>query len=165
MSKIKFESEKHLEDFISENRNSSSLKDFLGPWKTIKRQVRLGGYGIADLITLYPERLPWGETMVTANIIELKSVALNMDALGQLSRYMTAVKEVLNVNHVYGTLLAPSVEVTGDFAYILNNLPENIRCFTYSLDLDGFNINEASSNWRLDDVDVTPQMLFKAKDA
>lgn len=143
-------SEKILEDMLFEaleSKNFDFLKerglDLYSPKiNTVKRQVSMGKYGIADIVTSAPYRS--GEIfLVTA--IELKVSAFCSDHLGQLKRYLSALAHFNSM--VTGDKRPPLIEYHGilicsndkiknaDDYFLLNLMDFNIKVYTYEFDL------------------------------
>ena len=90
MAIIKWDSECELEDYIynsmSENKRNIATDEAIS---FIKRQFRIGSYGVADIIT--------GESGISDGdpsiftIIELKKEIIKPDAIAQIIRYKTGL--------------------------------------------------------------------------
>ncbi len=111
---------------------------------TLFRQIDLGSYGRADLITIeYSD--DYDDVLIT--IYELKKEKVDTNALLQAYRYLAAIKR-----HVYSEILfkicliGESVETRGDFVFIYNELP-NVEVYTYDYSITGIIFNKIGKNW------------------
>ena len=101
------------------------------------RQVSLGAYGRADLMT-YEE----DEENINVTIYELKLNKIDVSALMQACRYSTAIKRHLkrsnkNKNfHIKICLIGEKMEKTGDFPFLYNELG-NVEIYEYFLTFEG----------------------------
>lgn len=173
MQQIMDISEKELEDILCQNlsrnigRNVLYDRGFPLPYppdeiSTFKvyRQINFGDYGIADIITfckhyeidiheddngkkskrIYPD--------VEITIYELKSREAEVKDFEQLSRYRTAVEEIIRNGkiskyiHVNSYVVAPDIN-TGH--YLMNHSKLNMINFSY--DVTGIEFNQTSGNW------------------
>lgn len=102
---ISFDNEKCMEDFFIENPGyiSAAADRYHGheednPWD-IRRQVKLGAYGICDIIavrsrTTKHEDLRGDSVFCEVHVIELKNTALKHDHISQIARYGQFFKEM-----------------------------------------------------------------------
>jgi hypothetical protein len=140
MEKI-FITEKQLEDFIF-NTNPEKLeeKGLMLDYYKIKRQVKIGNYGVADLVSI---RRPQYEFYNDGSkvhkllhkgcitIFELKRDVINVNSLLQACRYLKGIKKFLkkkNFNLDFYDfkiiLIGSDLETKGDFVYLLESLNE-----------------------------------------
>lgn len=88
--------EKDLEDIIFESDNSDLQDRGLDIFGTKKRQVRIGNYGVADLVTFQkPEYNTQTKLFMNPPIItiyELKKGTVDVESFFQLVRYATGIK-------------------------------------------------------------------------
>lgn len=151
--------EKNLEDIIYESDNERLNQRGL-PIKGAKlRQVKLGGYGVADLITI--EREPvcsnnkyYGHN-IHITIYELKQIEIGYSALGQCCRYQQAITEIIEKYKPIGykiynytidmVLIGYQITKGNDFCYVANN-DHFLRVYLYDYGLDGITF-ELSTGW------------------
>lgn len=144
--------EKSLEDIIFETPNEFLRQRGL-PIKGKKfRQVRIGNYGIADIITI--ERRPHffkcqGQDMIeyflTITIYELKKDTIDIQALGQGCRYIKGIDEWFEHSNKFQhdnidfsvCLIGSKVSLNGDFVYVADLLDEKCDLYEYSYNYDG----------------------------
>lgn len=135
--------EKDLEDIIY-NTNNQTLNLVGLPIRGKKlRQVRIGNYGIADLITI--ERQSYLERVVVT-VYELKKDNIDINSFLQAVRYARGIQSWFPNNKKYDLkislcIIGKSVSVESDFIYLPSILP-NLNMFTYSYDFDGIKFNE-----------------------
>ena len=143
-------SEKELESYIFDNYNN--IEGLEG--NHIIRQLKLQGYGRLDLLVIdYSNELP------IFKIIELKENKIDYNALGQISRYMTALKRNLREMNfpkkeidifpctIKGILIGKELELNGDICYVTDQIPE-IEIIIYNLNLEnGVTFDNDNSNW------------------
>lgn len=150
--------EKDLEDIIFENDNDLLCERGL-PISGIKmRQVNLGDYGIADLLTV--ERVPELNTLAVT-VYELKKGKINTDALLQLSRYITGIKEYLihrgskcRVN-IRGILIGDQIDTKTDFTFLYNLLEDIVSAYSYNYELDGMYFRQYCHDWKYTDAFIS----------
>lgn len=104
---------------------------------TCKRQLKIGNYGIADLVTL--SRFTGGRVFI--EVIELKRGEINMDTYIQANRYLTGIKRYIKqfnpkLMPIYSTTLIGRFVNMGDWVYLIND-DENLKVLTYKYDIDG----------------------------
>lgn len=133
------------------------------------RQVNIGGYGIADLISVEIERDRWGYDVIVT-IYELKKEQINVDTLTQACRYRQGIQRFVNARYgdaiedfyltINITLIGKTVETQSDFVFLLNRCIDdcNLSVYTYKYDIDGLCFEEVCGEWhkakeKLDAVD------------
>jgi hypothetical protein len=162
------ESENELENFLVELYNSDEWP--LPGGGQLFRQVKVSTYGIIDLITVEIEagvKVP----NICVTIYELKKGKIDLTAVGQISRYKTAVERFLDASvrngrgekiydyTVFGVLVGDGY-ANGDVCFVVDNA--DWLCFyEYELSLKGgigFNHDEG---WKNTDEDLTSLPLAK----
>lgn len=150
-------SEKILEDIIWDNAQSSEGLKLLmerGLQITGKmfRQVDLGDYGRADLISI--RYIPQNDYLDIV-VYELKKGCITVNALMQAARYVTALR-----SHGFDSgdwcseigfricLIGDSIDKNGDFAFLYNEL-EDVEIYTYDFKLSGIYFNIVEKGWHL----------------
>lgn len=146
-------SEKHLEDIIYYATNDELVKAGLhfGNLK-FKRQVRIGNYGIADLIGY--EIIKDGDVdYLYIELIELKKETINADAFWQSVRYARGIlryfqerRTTLEVR-INIVLIGSVIDNSNEFVYlpdlfsssIIDTSPVmGIDFYTFSININGF---------------------------
>ncbi len=136
--------EKDLEDIIFEADREELLKRGLPIRGKVYRQLQIGNYGRADLVSV--ER---GfdfidgvfERVLFINVFELKKDALTIDALIQAKRYASGIRRFLDkrdFSHsaiINTTIIGNSINSGGDWIYMLNDY--KIKTYTYDYRFDG----------------------------
>lgn len=151
--------EKDLEQIIYESDNRLICERGL-PIEGYKiRQLRIGNYGIADLVTFSKETIidvvGWNDQPVHSinihiSIYELKKGKLDISALGQLCRYRNGIKQYIKSNELFKLadsinyslyLVGSEVETQSDFVFI-EEMVNECEMYTYSYNIDGIKFNK-----------------------
>jgi DNA-directed RNA polymerase subunit N (RpoN/RPB10) len=141
--------EKDLERILEEQLNNDpevlydlGLEHIDYDLKTkVFRQLRIGNYGIADLVTVqrYMDN-------IIINVYELKKGVINEDALFQCSAYAKGIKSYLDKRGVKKytvrkVLIGSSVETSGRFPFIFDEIQrENFTdtsIYSFDFKIDG----------------------------
>jgi hypothetical protein len=132
--------EKTLEDIIYETDNDKLLKRGLPISGKKYRQIKIGNYGICDLITV--QRIP-GRSHINITVHELKKDKIDANTLMQAFRYRKGIKRFLEKRFknkdvfldIDVVLIGKSV-CSGDFCYLLGEA-YGFDTYNYSYDWDG----------------------------
>jgi len=159
--------EKDLEDIIY-NTDNAKLRERGLPIYGIKlRQVRLGSYGVADLVTIQlranNEKHPDAEMIdyfghkLIITVYELKLGLIGYSALGQCVKYSKAIEEIVNglnyqiydiydyeLNHV---LIGSKIDTNSDFCYLIN-INDIAKAYIYDYGFDGISFNRSKGWYR-----------------
>jgi hypothetical protein len=155
--------EKDLESIIWDNAQSKEgRKHLYNRGLNIKgklfRQVYIGGYGIADLISVEIKKGRWG-THCIVTIYELKKDMVNIDTLTQAFRYHTGIKRFIDARYgdlegyfdltINVILIGKTIDAKSDFVFLLNNLIDDctISVYTYKYNIDGLFFEEECGGW------------------
>ena len=147
--------EKDLEQIIFESGRDSLDERGLVINGILKRQLKIGNYGIADLVEIQkpfydgPEKrfFQYGRII----IYELKKEQIGISAFLQAVKYAKGISEYLqskNKQHLFAidiVLIGKSIDTSGSFCLIPSILNvKNYECFdtsisfyTYKIDIDG----------------------------
>lgn len=151
-------SEEILESMIIEYAldNDMTLNHTGESFHAIERQVRLGSYGIADIVCI--SMMPESEHKrleIDIKIIELKKGTLDSKTISQISRYRTGVEELISQIYKDDDVL---VTVTGDIIGSGFNLSDDacfcsdhsdwIDAYTYSIGVEKGVTFESSVGWK-----------------
>ena len=139
--------EKDLEQIISESSNFNLRQRDLPIFGRKMRQVRIGNYGIADLITVdratdfdFDENKIIGSRLII-NVYELKKDKIGISAFLQAIRYAKGISRYLEKRgidfDINIKLIGQEVDLSGDFVYISDILRYNVEMYLYSYKLDG----------------------------
>jgi len=122
------------------------------------RQLRLGNYGIADLVTFDKSHYKIQDEIVaevTITIYELKKDQIKLDSLVQLCRYMKGVKRYfgargcqLKYSDIRGVLIGKSLNVD-DWVYLTDHIQEKIDFYTYEYSIDGMSFEHKNCDFHL----------------
>lgn len=128
--------EKDLEQIIYETPNNVLKEKGLHIRGRKLRQVKIGNYGVADLITYDRDG-----KFVNVKIYELKKDKIGISAYLQAMGYQRGVKNYLNKRfadiHVYISiaLIGRCLDTSGNFCYVTDFSP--CKFYTYDYDFDG----------------------------
>lgn len=148
--------EKTLEDILFESSNDELNKRGLPICGIKRRQVRIGNYGVADLITCeringyHPYRLDF-------TIYELKKGLINEATFFQCIRYARGLKRYLeNHRNIYPykidiVLIGNKIDTNDCVSYLPELFkfcdciePLSVKIFTYKYKFDGISFNNIS---------------------
>lgn len=156
--------EKDLEEiiYLSDKDKLSDRGLYLG--KKLKRQLRIGNYGVADLIEYNrPYYHPYEKCFMkgTINILELKKDKIGVSAFFQALNYLKGIQTYLdrkgkeNDYNYKITLIGNEVDTSSSFCYLgdifNNDLDEqymfttskiSIEIYTYSYGLEGIEFTQ-----------------------
>lgn len=137
--------EKDLEDIIYETDNCD-LQD-CGLWIFGKkiRQLQIGNYGIADIVTV--DRHSSEKTLVF-EVYELKKDVLNTSSFLQCLRYAKGIDMWLKVNKSFDykiniTLIGRSIDTSDNIVYLTDFMP-TFKIYTYDYGFNGIKFQERS---------------------
>jgi len=142
--------EKDLEQIIFETDNELLQEKELYISGNKTRQLRIGNYGIADLVTFekahyYPKNEHGGGFYVediNITIYELKQNKINLSSFMQAVRYAKGIKrymEMREFKHDYKLhicLIGKEIDLNSDFIYLADFI-DNLTLITYSYEFDG----------------------------
>lgn len=126
-----------------------------------KRQLRIGNYGILDMISV--NRISEYGNFLEISIFELKKEVINIQTFLQATRYLRGIQRYMesrgNENHSYKIVLAGSV-VSDEVVYIPELFQNDTLCtygrvhsleiYTYDYAFDGIRFTE-HTGYRLKD--------------
>jgi len=152
--------EKDLEDIIFESDNELLQERGLPINGLKKRQVNLGAYGIADLVTI--ERDP-KLNLLTVTVYELKRGKISNDTLLQLSRYITGVMHYFQDRSIdatfKGVLIGSEIDDSSDFVFV-TNLIDSVSIVEYTYDIDGISFLQIHNKWGFDGNPFESDFMF-----
>lgn len=148
--------EKDLETIIFEADGESLSERGLPIYGNKLRQVYIGGYGIADIITYYREG-----TDIYITVYELKKGIINCDTMIQSLRYVKGINRYFEERgvsfnyHIKCILVGDSVD-SSDWVYMANsayNLDGRplFSLYTYDYGFDGITFKEDSGYKLIDE--------------
>ncbi len=144
--------EKNLEDIIFETDNKTLHSRGLFIEGKKRRQIRLGNYGIADIITHRIKRTylseNYTEPSLLFNVLELKKDKIDAGTLLQATRYCKGLERYIQQRK---PLLDLEFKVTligkevchSDFIY-LADIMHNLNVYTYKYEFDGIRFRNES---------------------
>jgi hypothetical protein len=150
MAKIVFDSEKELEDYICTHLDAGWNPITKGDIGWYGRQVGMGSYGVADLMTTRTG----DDGTIVIEIIELKKQTITTKAIAQISRYIAGMLHYVHEHHpeksfyVAGLLVSTEIDLSDDTVYLADRI-DDIYFHLASFDLDaGITFNPHPCGWR-----------------
>lgn len=142
--------EKDLEEIIFTSDKNEILKRGLHLPKYLKRQLRIGNYGIADLVgyeSVFDED-SWTGKKMNISIYELKQDKISVSAFLQAIRYARGIKSYIDKKYdlkLYNStiniyLIGRSIDFSSDVCYLPDLISSSnftVKLITYSYDIDG----------------------------
>lgn len=142
--------EKDLEQIIYESGRDLLEEKGLSIEGKLYRQLRIGNYGIADLVSIskpfYIGKKEDESLLImpgTITIYELKKEKIGISALLQALSYSRGIqrylekKDKLNLFEIQITLIGKELDTTGNFCFIPNLFRQKIKFFTYLYNING----------------------------
>ena len=144
--------EKDLEDIIYDADKDLLADRGLIITGKLKRQLKIGNYGICDLVEICRD-----DDKIEINIIELKQNEINVNSFMQAIGYLRGVIDFLEKRKNHNpstirrnyrfaiTLIGRKISVNDNFCYLtrcLNSGKFTLRLYTYEYDLNGIIFNE-----------------------
>lgn len=136
--------EKELEDLIF-NGEKQHIYDrglfSIGNYSVFSRQLRIGGYGIADIVGFNYDIESHSENLRILNIgiFEIKKEKITIEAFKQAIRYAKGLEVFIQSNFNFScnfefNLIGTSIEISDEFIYMADFI-ENLNIYTISIDL------------------------------
>lgn len=144
--------EKDLEEIIFTSDKEFLRKRGLSLPKTLKRQLKIGNYGIADLVGIQISKyLEHNEATIT--VYELKqdkiSVSAFLQAVGYakgIIHYLQKTNKLQNISIKYEIcLIGRNIDTFSNFIFLPDLVCSEqfcLRCITYSYELDGISFKD-----------------------
>jgi len=143
--------EKNLEDIVFESNRLELKKRGLQIDGKLLRQVRIGNYGVADLISIKrPRPSICEEPMLEITIYELKQDIININTLLQASRYVKGINRWFEESKYYDynnisvkiVMIGSRIDTNSDFIYLKDicynkNFENLIDIYSYEYKIDG----------------------------
>jgi len=146
--------EKDLEEIVFNSCRFSLEERGLSVPRFKKRQLRIGNYGIADIVGLHVEYDydGYGSDRYIIDVFELKQDKISMSAFLQSVRYAKGISSYLSKRfklrhspYIRITLIGKDIDTTSDFIYlpeILESEKFSVSFLTYSYEFNGINFKE-----------------------
>lgn len=143
--------ERDLEDIIFNNNNDKLQEKGLDIGGKKYRQLRIGNYGIADMVTIERGFDDCEDGCLFINIYELKKDIIDVNAFIQAIGYMKGISSFLksrdfNFNYRFTiTLVSKNISKEGNFIYLTDFIKPNsnendlmqLVFYTYNYGIDG----------------------------
>jgi len=142
--------EKNLEQIIFEADKKQLSARGLTICGRLYRQLRIGNYGIADIVEF--ER--YGSCL-TVTVYELKNDVISIGALDQAVGYLHGIEEYLNRRNIMYdnnaiVLIGRDYDKSGNLAYF-GDIFDRLSIYTYDYTLTGIEFTEISGYHLVDD--------------
>lgn len=152
--------EKNLEDIIFETPNNLLAERGLKIAGKKFRQLKIGNYGIADLITFNRHTSFHSSGVyqsVTIQIFELKKDILDLNALTQAYRYKKGIQKYLEIRSLFNSIdvdfeiiiVGKEINSNGDWVHLLDSIYE-AEAYQYSYNFNGISF-KLTGGWSLID--------------
>lgn len=144
--------EKNLEDIIFETPSDKLRERGLYIHAKRKRQLKIGNYGIADIVTLGRGYTPNGIPYVEVQVLELKQDKVDVHTFFQAVRYIKGIQRWISEHHYSLELIRYKIDLVGKsidlhspVIYLADiiNIDDfsifglDINIYTYSYEFDG----------------------------
>ena len=150
--------EKNLEDIIFKTSTNDLRKRGLYVRGKRFRQLRIGNYGIADMVTInkgYLEDTHYTIPVINITVYEFKKNLIDTDTLLQASRYVKGIQRYFDLREKFLNkevnfrivLVGKTICKKDDFAF-LSDFAKNLDIYTYDYNFDGIKF-EIRSGWFL----------------
>ncbi len=150
--------EKNLEDIIFQTTSDDLQQRGLYVRGKRYRQLRIGNYGIADMVTVkkeYLEDTHYPIPVINITVYEFKKNLIDTDTLLQASRYVKGIQRYLDLREKFLNdvinfeivLVGKTISKGTDFTF-LSDFIEDLRVYTYDYNFDGIKF-EKHSDWYL----------------
>lgn len=153
--------EKDLEDIIWESDRIKLSERGLTVKGKLKRQLKIGGYGIADLVSFEKQTGYYGNRYLKITVYELKKDKIGISAFLQAINYVRGIKSYIkmrnkNIEVSFSIILVgKEVDESGSFCFISNLITENKETTRY----DGFldNVEFYTYKYSIDGLQFIPE--------
>ncbi len=144
--------EKDLEEIVFNTPNARLVErglDLINGKKL--RQVTIGNYGRADLISITREHRA---NLISIKVYELKKGIIDSDTFFQAVNYLRGImsyiskRKIFDDYHVDYSIILIGRAFANDKTCYLPSVFENVFIYTYDYDYDGIKFNE-QKNWSL----------------
>jgi len=136
--------EKDLEEIIFTTDNEKLRDRGLSILGKKYRQLRIGNYGVADIVTVVREG-----RILHITVYELKKDKAGISAFLQCLRYAKGIREYVNYRNFSGfveirmVLIGREIDTVSDYIF-LDDFMENIINYSYSYNFEGISFNYES---------------------
>jgi hypothetical protein len=146
--------EKNLEDIIFKTSSNDLRKRGLYVRGKRFRQLRIGNYGIADMVTInkgYLEDTHYTIPVINITVYEFKKNLIDTDTLLQASRYINGIKRYFYKHEKFINkeinfkivLVGKTISKSDDFTF-LSDFIKDLQVYTYDYNFDGIKFTERS---------------------
>ena len=134
--------EKELEQIIYEADFEALEERDLTVFGKRMRQLRIGNYGIADIVTFERGTISPFDTALTITVYELKQNKIDLNSLSQAIRYCKGIARYIHywrnkeINIRFNIVLIGKEIAGGDFIYF-PDFVRDLKLLTYTYGIDG----------------------------
>ena len=161
--------ERDLEDIVYNADKEFLRKRGLHVRGIVKRQLSIGGYGIADLVSFERGAYFPGDNFRDKHLItvyELKKDRIDAETLYQAFRYATGIKRYLHYNrkieaNIRVVLIGRKVHENSDFTFLFDFIRPIVKVYTYEYLADGIYFTPTSGYHLVNEgFSVGPKEIF-----
>lgn len=164
--------EKDLEQIIFESSTDKLHERGLFIYGNRRRQVRIGNYGVSDMIT---HERPYFNAHLgyvvkgTFTIYEFKKDVVNISAFLQAVRYLKGLRNYLDKrgkDHLYNyriKLVGKSIDLNSSFSYLTDIISQDLSDLHIDAE-SGFSLDVFTYSYDIDGVQFTNEYGYKLKD-
>jgi hypothetical protein len=142
--------EKDLEEIIYTADREELKKRGLYISGKMYRQLRIGNYGVADIVTVECKKHLFEKCLdeIIVNIYELKKDKIGISAFLQAVKYAKGIKQYIEHKkyderigfNIYINLIGKKIDTTGEFCFI-NTVFRKVNFITYKIDINGLHFD------------------------
>jgi len=145
-----FDLEEAIWDDYKSNNGSSLFKRGLAIQPVMKRQLKIGEYGTADLVGFDADCDSREWNTLVATVYELKKGTIDLDAIIQGFRYTKGMSLLFRIpiEMVRLVIIGSRISIKGNSVYLLDRLI-NMDVYTVTLDIDGIIFKKEDIDYRL----------------
>lgn len=146
--------EKDLEEIIYAADREELKKRGLYISGKMYRQLRIGNYGIADIVTVECKKHLYDRYLeeIIVNVYELKKDKIGISAFLQAVKYAKGIKQYIKHKKyderigfdIHINLIGKEIDTTGEFCYI-NTVFRDVNFITYKMDIKGLHFEMRNS--------------------
>ena len=142
--------EKNLEQIIFESDKGELENRGLSIYGKLYRQLKIGNYGIADLVEFSRYR-----SCLTVTVYELKNDIVNVNTLNQAVGYLHGIQQYLDrrgINYTDNSivLIGSDYDKETNFVYF-SDIFNNLRILTYDYTLTGIEFTDVFGYYLIND--------------
>lgn len=125
-----------------------------------KRQLRIGNYGVADLVTFDKKYCPWGDPYIDVTVYEFKKDQIGISTFLQSVNYVKGITTFFEERSIFTNarfnivLVGKSLDTESSFIYLTDlftaytrdeQVVSSLKFYTYSYAVDGIKFKRHSN--------------------